>query len=229
MFESGRFESEYYHAQRDFIATVVIIVIAVSIMYFVVVFVSELYTSLAPRKVANRRRGRKDGLKDASSRPLPMDTHKDNADDNEQVEAAEMNPMFIAMQKRAAASGGAAAGAGAGAASSVDRGQLDDLAAAYSKVCARERPHRPAARAWLRPSLMRRPYFDARPHAPSSLTHPHPARAHRRTLRRRASPSPARSRGGKFAPPRPPVRRARRRPARHSAPCPRRSVTWCRS
>ena len=148
MFESGRFESEYYHAQRDFIATVVIIVIAVSIMYFVVVFVSELYTSLAPRKVANRRRGRKDGLKGASSRPLPMDTHKDNADDNEQVEAAEMNPMFIAMQKRAAASGGAAAGAGAGAASSVDRGQLDDLAAAYSKVCAREPYRAPRSHAY---------------------------------------------------------------------------------
>lgn len=59
MFESGRFESEYYHTQRDFIATVVLLVIFVSILYFFTVLVSEVYITVFKPKRKRNTKGKK--------------------------------------------------------------------------------------------------------------------------------------------------------------------------
>ncbi len=46
MFESGRFDSGLYNAQKDFLTWVVVVIIVVSVCYFVVVLLSEVHTMI---------------------------------------------------------------------------------------------------------------------------------------------------------------------------------------
>lgn len=54
MFESGRFESEYYQEQRDAVTFLVMIVIIASIIYWCVVFISEVAATLRASRAAKR-------------------------------------------------------------------------------------------------------------------------------------------------------------------------------
>jgi uncharacterized membrane protein YcjF (UPF0283 family) len=53
MFESGRFDSGLYNAQKDFLTWVVVVIIVVSVCYFVVVLLSEVHTMVM---ASSRRR-----------------------------------------------------------------------------------------------------------------------------------------------------------------------------
>ena len=74
MFESNRFESDYYQEQRDAITFLVIFIVVVSILYFLVVFFSEVWTTLCAEKQAARKRAalRKKGGDDDSSSNLSL-------------------------------------------------------------------------------------------------------------------------------------------------------------
>jgi hypothetical protein len=61
MFESGRFDSGLYNSQRDFLTWTVVVIIVVSVGYFIVVLFSEIYTMLSAS--AKKRRVPKKGEK----------------------------------------------------------------------------------------------------------------------------------------------------------------------
>lgn len=58
MFESGKFEDEYYHTQRDTITILVLMVIVISILYFFTVFASEVWTTVCVPARNKRAKGR---------------------------------------------------------------------------------------------------------------------------------------------------------------------------
>ena len=74
MFESNRFQSEYYQQQRDIVTIFVLLVIFFSILYFCVVFVSEVYTTMYPENCFTRRARKAGKIKKASR----FDTAKEN-------------------------------------------------------------------------------------------------------------------------------------------------------
>jgi len=66
MFESGQFESDYYQEQRDTVTGLVLFVIFFSVVYFMVVFISEMRATLCPKKV-DEKKLRKDAMKKRQS------------------------------------------------------------------------------------------------------------------------------------------------------------------
>lgn len=50
MFESNRFQSEYFQAQRDAVTIITMGIIILSIVYYVVVVASEVYITIWPDK-----------------------------------------------------------------------------------------------------------------------------------------------------------------------------------
>ena len=74
MFESNRFQSEYYQQQRDIVTIFVLLVIFFSILYFCVVFISEVYTTMYPENCFTRRAEKAGKIKKASR----FDTTKAN-------------------------------------------------------------------------------------------------------------------------------------------------------
>jgi hypothetical protein len=83
MFESGRFDTGLYNAQKDFLTWVVVVIIVVSVMYFIVVLLSEVYTMLSatrqrkPKK-ADKAKG-KGGALSISDGSVPSKAKIDRA------------------------------------------------------------------------------------------------------------------------------------------------------
>ena len=66
MFESNRFQSDYYAQQRDFVTMFVLFVIAFSIIYFCVVFMSEVTAVFCPNG-CSRGKGKGKGKSSSKS------------------------------------------------------------------------------------------------------------------------------------------------------------------
>lgn len=114
MFESGRFDSEYYDVQRQVIMYCVFFVIAVSIGYFFVVAISEVLTTFSPGTVRAMRqrlagRGQKvaqrledtEGADDDEGPEVEMSSAKQRASSDADTSFG-MNPMFMGDKKTVA-------------------------------------------------------------------------------------------------------------------------------
>ena len=96
MFESNRFETDYFQLQKDIITIIVLLIIFASIAYFAVVLVTEVYLMV---KEANEKKaaklGRPRGKSGAKSGRARASTRRRVVDvDDVVVEDSAVNPMF---------------------------------------------------------------------------------------------------------------------------------------
>lgn len=93
MFESGRFNGEYYQQQRDTLLWLTLLVIVASLLYWFVLFVAEVLLTLRPQSFQ--------GL---CGRPVPQKRRKqlDASHEDDTVIGAAVNPMFSRMESGAA-------------------------------------------------------------------------------------------------------------------------------
>jgi hypothetical protein len=111
MFESGRFDSGLYNQQKQFLTWAVIIVITLSIGYFVVVLVSEVYTMLTAnsKKPASADKKKGDAKAAAMRRKIARTTGV--MDDSDViVESGMTNPLFHGKGLGAGGAGGSGGG-----------------------------------------------------------------------------------------------------------------------
>lgn len=106
MLESGRFDTDYYEQQRDTITILAILTIVFSIVYIVIVFLTEVTPTIAPKcsaRVAHcvqRRRGKPEGVELGARRKSKWQTLEDEGsgegDDfmTEREDSLAFNPMF---------------------------------------------------------------------------------------------------------------------------------------
>jgi len=89
MFESGRFDTGLYDAQKDFLTWVVVVIIVVSVVYFIVVLLSEVYMMLSTGKAKPKNKADKAKRDAAKQRGFV-----DMADAAISADAGSLNPMF---------------------------------------------------------------------------------------------------------------------------------------
>lgn len=97
MFESGRFDSEYYSTQRDFITVCVMFVVFFSLVYFFTVLLSEMWTTFC-KKPQRKKKSRKDrrGSSASGKDLMTMATSPVHGEDGERGRSnTEINPMFL--------------------------------------------------------------------------------------------------------------------------------------
>ena len=110
MFESNRFQSDYYTQQRDFVTFFVLFVIFFSMVYFAIVFISEVYTTCFPegnffsRRAAKKGRLQKKRLNPTgSTNPMVMAGGMQGGGKSGgrrgSVTTSGVNPMFIKQQQ----------------------------------------------------------------------------------------------------------------------------------
>jgi len=110
MFESGRFDTDYYSTQQDAITMVTMFIIGSSLVYFATVFLSEIYTTV--KKPAAKES--KDGDKKKSARAsvfglnpgelnLGAGSPDGGSDKDAVVSSGGVNPLFLTKQAGASA------------------------------------------------------------------------------------------------------------------------------
>lgn len=105
MFESNRFQSEYYQAQRDAITYFVLFIIFASIVYFFIVLGSEIAVTCAPKKFTKKGKDGKPITKKKASM-MPGQGVEMSAASMASASAASMNPMFVAAAQAGALESG---------------------------------------------------------------------------------------------------------------------------
>ena len=75
MFESNRLSSDYYQEQRDIITYAVVVIIASSVSYFLVVFLSEVYITTCS-KPSSSKRSPKGRSSQAAPRRMQASAHR---------------------------------------------------------------------------------------------------------------------------------------------------------
>jgi hypothetical protein len=95
MFESGRFDTGLYKEQQDFLTYAVIVVITLSIGYFIVVLVSEVYTMLTANSKSKKPSSDKKGDAKAAAMRRKIARTTGVMDESDMVvESGMTNPLF---------------------------------------------------------------------------------------------------------------------------------------
>ena len=91
MFESNRFETDYFQVQKDIITVVVLIIIFFSIIYFAVVLVTEVYLMI---KENNERKAIAKGKKPRLAKSSSRKRIKEVSAEDVVMQDSGVNPMF---------------------------------------------------------------------------------------------------------------------------------------
>ena len=110
MFESNRLSSDYYQEQRDIITYAVVVIIASSVSYFLVVFLSEVYITTCSKPSSSKRSPKGRSSQAPSALPTGDDDGPGVGSEGNTSSAgragggavAGLNPMFLRMQEEEA-------------------------------------------------------------------------------------------------------------------------------